>query len=1033
MPRRAKVRYVSLKSCLVNLPLSVYGPLVEHQVRPQSLAIHLAKQEHRSSRSGDTPTAAYVGWTGMAAASSLAAWNSSSQGSETHLETIEMDPQYAQTFGFAENDVVEIGLLHKLPLAKAVHTEPLTADDWEILELHAEYVESHLLSQVRVAAVGQEVDVWVLGRTRIRFRVVSYEPSGPAVLLSTDTEVVIAPKTRSSATTKVRESKSKNDVSGPSVATPSEPDGMPKSNHSRKRVTLRILPSSILPHQPPSSGQDEAPTTILVSQTTFQELTNTQHNDRPSGSQRYVRVKRLRPPSTHLGDTGDVQSSSTVPSAKVLQGTKSSNTDASKTSKASPLCLLMHQSQMPTGNCALVPGASGFLDSAEDWDLVILTLVDSIDQPSRSTRPTTMVSTSPTSVKEQKHGLAGVDAIMLQAQSFIVNAFAVQAVELSTANSLNHHRMPGILLCGATGSGRTSVAKEIARLLERDQRTYTYILYVDLAKHSEDPVAVLKNRFQSWLNIAAWHQPSLMILDNLDRTVGPEVEHADSFRSKHIAEVFLSVFNPSRPPAGVAMIATCQGQTALHPLLSTAHIFSTRLTLKPPNKEARKDILARIVAERCSMSDVSQDPVHPLNFTTLATLTDGYSANDLRDLVGKAMHEAILRSSKVSLLKPYLMAEDFTAAQIGFTPLSLRDVQLQHSEVRWSDIGGLHETRRVLRETLEWPTKYGAIFAKCPLRLRSGLLLYGYPGCGKTLLASAVAKECGLNFISVKGPELLNKYIGASEKSVRDIFDRASAAKPCVLFFDEFDSIAPKRGHDSTGVTDRVVNQMLTQMDGAEGLDGVYVLAATSRPDLIDPALLRPGRLDKSLLCGMPDEQERLEILRAFSQKVAVSDSVDLGLIARDTEGYSGADLQAIIYNAHLEVVHQTISAQEEQLSSNAGKGGEDEGVDFTTFGGAAGRAVASKAEEAVLKRRLEVMMVGQRKSVVVSSAPATATKHVVQEVHLRKSLESTRPSVSEEERRRLEKTYRAFVSERSGQLPVPSEDMTIGSRQSLG
>ncbi|CCO29321.1 Peroxisome biosynthesis protein PAS1 AltName: Full=Peroxin-1 [Rhizoctonia solani AG-1 IB] len=128
--------------------------------------------------------------------------------------------------------------------------------------------------------------------------------------------------------------------------------------------------------------------------------------------------------------------------------------------------------------------------------------------------------------------------------------------------------------------------------------------------------------------------------------------------------------------------------------------------------------------------------------------------------------------------------------------------------------------RRVLRETLEWPTKYGAIFAKCPLRLRSGLLLYGYPGCGKTLLASAVAKECGLNFISVKGPELLNKYIGQSEQSVRDIFDRASAAKPCVLFLDEFDSIAPKRGHDSTGVTDRVVNQMLTQMDGAEGLDG---------------------------------------------------------------------------------------------------------------------------------------------------------------------------------------------------------------------
>ncbi|OUM60389.1 hypothetical protein PIROE2DRAFT_32646, partial [Piromyces sp. E2] len=182
------------------------------------------------------------------------------------------------------------------------------------------------------------------------------------------------------------------------------------------------------------------------------------------------------------------------------------------------------------------------------------------------------------------------------------------------------------------------------------------------------------------------------------------------------------------------------------------------------------------------------------------------------------------------------------------------------------------------------------------------------PGCGKTLLASAVAKECGLNFISVKGPELLNKYIGASEKSVRDLFERAQAAKPCVLFFDEFDAIAPRRGHDNTGVTDRVVNQMLTQMDGAEGLDGVYVLAATSRPDLIDPALLRPGRLDKSLLCNMPDLEERIDILNALSRKLELGPSVDVTELAKKCEGYSGADLQALLYNAHLEAIHEQLN-----------------------------------------------------------------------------------------------------------------------------
>ncbi|PQE12622.1 putative peroxin-1 protein [Rutstroemia sp. NJR-2017a BBW] len=264
-----------------------------------------------------------------------------------------------------------------------------------------------------------------------------------------------------------------------------------------------------------------------------------------------------------------------------------------------------------------------------------------------------------------------------------------------------------------------------------------------------------------------------------------------------------------------------------------------------------------------------------------------------------------------------LTREDFDSALKGFTPASLRNVTLQSSTTTFDSIGGLQETRKILLETLQYPTTYAPIFAQCPLRLRSGLLLYGFPGCGKTLLASAVAGECGLNFISVKGPEILNKYIGASEKSVRDLFERAEAARPCVLFFDEFDSIAPKRGHDSTGVTDRVVNQLLTQMDGAEGLSGVYVLAATSRPDLIDPALLRPGRLDKSLICDLPNLDDRVDILKALGKKLKLSQEIredtEGGLleIARRTEGFSGADLQALISNAQLEAIHDVLGDQE--------------------------------------------------------------------------------------------------------------------------
>jgi len=291
----------------------------------------------------------------------------------------------------------------------------------------------------------------------------------------------------------------------------------------------------------------------------------------------------------------------------------------------------------------------------------------------------------------------------------------------------------------------------------------------------------------------------------------------------------------------------------------------------------------------------------------------------------------------------------------------------------------------------------------------------------------------------VKGPELLNKYIGASEKSVRDLFDRATAAKPCILFFDEFDSIAPKRGHDSTGVTDRVVNQMLTQMDGAEGLDGVYVLAATSRPDLIDPALLRPGRLDKSLLCNMPDMDERAEILNALRRKVTLSDEVDVTEYARLTEGYSGADLQALVYNAHLDAVHASITESENDRARDAELATTPEGTvstpSYTSFGGAPDQTVLSRAEEAARTKRMETIMAsfGHTKSRKERAGPARKAKPVVLDQHLRQSLTSTRPSVPPEERYRLAQIYRAFVDDRSGDLPVPPEGSGIGIRASLG
>jgi peroxin-1 len=453
-----------------------------------------------------------------------------------------------------------------------------------------------------------------------------------------------------------------------------------------------------------------------------------------------------------------------------------------------------------------------------------------------------------------------------------------------------------------------------------------------------------------------------------------------------------------------------------------------------------------------------------IDLVSVATETEGYLAADLKALIERAVHEGAVRSIKKRLntssddvdsgidveTPPHpftLTQEDFQTAQEGFVPSSLRGVKLQSSGVNWADIGGLNETRKTLLETLEWPTKYASIFANCPLRLRSGLLLFGYPGCGKTLLASAVAKECGLNFISVKGPELLNKYIGASEKSVRDLFERAQAARPCVLFFDEFDSIAPRRGHDSTGVTDRVVNQMLTQMDGAEGLDGVYVLAATSRPDLIDPALLRPGRLDKALLCGLPTLEERLEILHALGRKMTLSDDVDLNHYAELTEGLSGADLQAFLYNAHLESIHSAIAIDSfEQRSSKGSDERAETKSSFLMLGGSnelEKKAPLTLAERGQIESRLN--MIKKAYSGTSSAAMSKVSRQQVEKIeeqrhaaiitleHLNKSLKNTRPSITIDEHRRLKAIYDEFVTGRTGELPSGEAAKGIGKRTTLG
>ncbi|MCJ1419023.1 Peroxisome biosynthesis protein pex1 [Xylographa parallela] len=686
-----------------------------------------------------------------------------------------------------------------------------------------------------------------------------------------------------------------------------------------------------------------------------------------------------------------------------------------------------------------------------------------------------------------------------------------------TSHVLHHS---SVLLSGGLGSGKTSSVLVVGDTLRR--KHFGHVSYFPCRKliSDETRVSTIKETFNRVFMAASWAARmggrSLVILDDLDKLCPVETElevGGENGKSRQLSELICSIVRQYHgPQSGVTLLVTAQSKDALNSVIIGGHVVREIVNLKAPTKDMRRQILESLItlsqgfhsmANRTNGHPSPRDnqgwmdgslpgsrPVsagedrgfvvaHGLDFLEVAGLTDGYMPGDLVLLLSRARNEALIMSNRDTSNSDtsssiYLAKEHFDEALKGFTPASLRNVTLQSSSTTFASIGGLHATRRILLETLQYPTTYAPIFAQCPLRLRSGLLLYGYPGCGKTLLASAVAGECGLNFISVKGPEILNKYIGASEKSVRDLFERAEAARPCVLFFDEFDSIAPKRGHDSTGVTDRVVNQLLTQMDGAEGLSGVYVLAATSRPDLIDPALLRPGRLDKSLICDLPNMQDRLDILHALSTKLKIDPNVfddkgsgkDLSEISRRTEGYSGADLQAVVYNAHLEAIHDVLgdhkgsmpitngmkekSRRSSSVSSTTREliqflfGEDEERVEAAERTGSGINRSKQMAERAVLIAKLDAVKLAKRKeralrhggnSGFLKKGSEDVEKNpevVIRWSHIEASLATTRSSISTEERRKLGSIYREFQVGRNGEMPSGQGGMEIGGRSSL-
>ncbi|KAI9808334.1 MAG: hypothetical protein M1825_004791 [Sarcosagium campestre] len=708
-------------------------------------------------------------------------------------------------------------------------------------------------------------------------------------------------------------------------------------------------------------------------------------------------------------------------------------------------------------------------------------------------------------------------AIDMTEDEFLTKAPAVLTGVQSIIQQLETHvlRSSSVLLTGSIGSGKSSIVSNLAHRLRHEHAWFVTYCSCRALVADEARISSIQSSLDRMFLSASWGSRlggrSIIILDDLDHLCPSETElqvGGENARNRQISElVRVKARQYCSSRSATVLLASSQDKQALHGVITGGHVFRETIELKVPDKAGRCSILKnlleisrprgskRLTAETektsesqsgastrsfpsrapspsaKSVAKITTDPL--LDVLDLAGKTDGYMPGDIVLLISRAKGEALIRTCKLhsttNMFDICLGKDDFTRALKNFTAASLRTVTLQNSTTTFESIGGLKETRKILLETLQYPTTYAPIFARCPLRLRSGLLLYGYPGCGKTLLASAIAGECGLNFISVKGPEILNKYIGASEKSVRDLFERAVSAKPCVLFFDEFDSIAPKRGHDSTGVTDRVVNQMLTQMDGAEGLSGVYVLAATSRPDLIDPALLRPGRLDKSLLCDLPSYADRVDILNALHKKLRMTAEVSktgIPEIARQTEGYSGADLQALVYNAQLEAIHDELEMQEQvgkgtvrgASHSNQERNVAPRGMLTFPYGTNSARDPTDRDREGAAS---ETHLLAQRAAIVTklealdgmkrlqrkSESRALSASHsdgrqsesndderevTIQWKHVKASLVSTRPSISIEERRRLGIIYREFVVGRNGEMPNGQGPTEVGGRSSL-
>ncbi|MFP4567313.1 MAG: CDC48 family AAA ATPase [Candidatus Woesearchaeota archaeon] len=468
----------------------------------------------------------------------------------------------------------------------------------------------------------------------------------------------------------------------------------------------------------------------------------------------------------------------------------------------------------------------------------------------------------------------------------------------------------GVLLHGPPGTGKTIVARAVAN--ETNSNFYIINGPEIMSKFYGESEANLRKIFEE----AEKNAPSIIFFDEIDAIASKREESKGEVERRVVAQL-LALMDGLKSRGKIVVIAATNIPNSLDPALRRPGRFDRELVIGVPQNEGRLNILKIHTRNMPLAKDVSLEKLaevtHGFVGADLASLTREAAMNVLRKILPSLNLKEDQKISEDTLNKVMIKMDDFKEALKSVRPSSLREVMFETPKTTWEQVGGLEDVKQELIESVDWPLKHKDEFQKLGVKPPKGVLLYGPPGTGKTLLAKAVAKEAESNFISVKGPELLNKWVGESEKAVREIFKKARQASPCIIFFDEIDSVAPRR-HTGSGdghTTERVVNQLLTEMDGMQDMSDIVIIAATNRPDLLDTALLRPGRFDRILLVSAPDKTAREAIFKVHTRGMPLAKDVNLKEFVDKTEGYSGADIESLCREAAMLALRRDLKSIE--------------------------------------------------------------------------------------------------------------------------